>query len=101
MTIHFPDRPEPWYDVDRHTITFPVLVDGQPMSCVVTAAGLMERFAGRPASTPPEVRAVYEAHKDAVRQLAEAMIRDRGATRPRAEFMIRLSEPRSLVLCHN
>jgi len=90
MTIQFPDRPDAWYDVVNHTIAFPVLVDDQPMSCIVTAAGLMHRFEGRTLSTPMEARAVYEEHKDTLRRLAEVVIRGRAAPRRGEEFVIRL-----------
>lgn len=92
MTIDFPDRPEPWYDVDQHTITFPVRIDGRPKACVVSAAELMQHFAGRPYSSPAEARAVFEGRKDALRRMAEAAIRKSGSTHPCNQFQIRLSE---------
>jgi CBS-domain-containing membrane protein len=92
MTIQFPDRPDAWYDVDHHTITFPVVVDGQRMTCVVTAADLMRRFAGQPLATPAEARTVYDSRKATIRELAEADIRCRRVTRPGEEFAVHLSD---------
>jgi hypothetical protein len=91
LTIEFPDRPEAWYDVDRDTIAFPVRIDGQPMSCVVTAADVTLRFTGRSPSTPRETRAVYEEFKETIRQIAEASIRAQGVSRKYQEFAITLT----------
>lgn len=88
MKIQFPDRPAPWYDVDRHTITFPVRVDGRPLACVVAAADLVHRFAGRSAFAPTDALSVYESHKETLRRLAEEVIR--GATPSQEVFVIRV-----------
>jgi len=88
--IAFPDRPAAWYDVERHTITFPVLVDDKPMACIVAASSLMKRFANRDLFTPLQARAVYEEHKDALRRLAEADIRGRAMPHGVEEFTIPL-----------
>ena len=89
-TIAFPDRPAAWYDIERHTITFPVVVDDQRVACVVTVSSLMNRFAGRAQFTPREARAVYEEHKDDLRRLAEADIRRYDTVENCAELTISL-----------
>lgn len=88
--ITFPDRPAAWYDIERHTITFPVVVDDQRLACVVTASSLMSYFARRDQFTPLAVRAVYEEHKDTLRRLAGADIRGRGRLENCEELMITL-----------
>jgi hypothetical protein len=89
-TITFPDRPAAWYDIELHTITFPVVVDDHRMACVVSVSSLMNRFTDRAQFTPLEARAVYEEHKDNLRRLVEADIRGRSSLENCEELTITL-----------
>lgn len=91
LAIDFPDRPAAWYDIEQHTITFPVVVDNNRKACVVAGSDLMLRFAGSSSFTPLEVRAVYDEYRDEVRKLAEAEIRGPAAIDELEEFTIQLT----------
>jgi Protein of unknown function (DUF1488) len=80
--IEFPDRPSAWYDIDDHTLTFPVRIDGIGYACVIAVRDMMQRFADSP-PVPAEAFAVYEAHRDEIRRLAEIVVR---ATPPVDEY---------------
>ena len=75
MRIEFPDRPAAWYDVDCHTITFPVIVNDQKKACVVDAFYLIKHFTDQIQFTPPEAKAVFEEHKLSIQHRSEAEIR--------------------------
>jgi hypothetical protein len=80
MTIEFPNQPEPAYDVRSHAVIFPALVDGQPVSCLVTEECLAKRCGGGSYTVAEALRA-YEEHRDDIRELAESVIRRFGANK--------------------
>ncbi len=80
MTVEFPDHPAAAYNVSSRAVIFPALVDGLPVSCLVTEECLVKHCGGGFYSASDALRA-HEENKEGIRRLAEAVIRRFGANR--------------------
>jgi hypothetical protein len=79
VTVTFPAQPAARYDESGRAVTFPALVDGKPVTCLVTEECLIARAGSRFPCTAKEALRGYEEYREEIRALAEAVIRRSGA----------------------
>lgn len=71
--IIFPDR-EPYWEFERDCLSFPAIVDGKPIKCLVSAELLMARFGARLPPSQEECKRAYEEHRAEIRDIARSLI---------------------------
>jgi hypothetical protein len=72
-TIKFPDFPEPTYVFERECVSFPALVDGKPVECLVSMELLNKEF-GLREFTGDAMRECYLQNREAIQRIARAHI---------------------------
>lgn len=77
MTISFPEGP-PVYDGDQLALIFTAKANGEDVECLITAEALEDHF-GAQSAREPDLRAAFDAHRDAIEKAAARLIEETNA----------------------